>query len=86
MDHPSRDPVTYALAQIIQRAIDERGATQSDLARWTGMKQPTVWNKLSGGGDIKVSESVRMLGALGLDFTDTMRQAEEEAKQAEGND
>lgn len=82
MNHPQKDPVTYALAQIIDAELVAQGLSHSDLAKWTGMSQPTIWRKLKNGGDIAVGEANRMILALGLDFADTMRRAEEEAKNA----
>lgn len=84
MSHQQNDPVTYALTQIISAELANQGATDSDLARWTGISQPSIWRKLNAGGGIKVGEAVKMLGALGLDFTATMARAERESHDAEG--
>lgn len=82
MKHLQNDPVQYALVQIINAELSGQGATESDLARWTGMSQPTIWRKLNQGGDIKVGEIVKILGALNLPFGETMQRAEDEARRA----
>ncbi len=60
------------LAEQLRAAISKSGLSDSELARQTGVPQPTI-TRFRNGADMKLSTAQRLATYLGLELTETKR-------------
>ena len=80
----SNDPVLEAVPAVLRAQIAYRNASQSSLARETGIPQSTISRILSGQRVVDLEQLVQICRALGISVGAVMDQAERAAQSPEG--
>lgn len=66
------EELSRAVAAQIRRLLDERGWSGRELARRSGLPQPSIARKLAGERAFDLDELPPVCAALGVDVTDLL--------------